>query len=227
MAKMIKIWMLSLCLLATGVGYANANLLTNPGFEDGLVNGSLSNVVGWTSGLNYLTAGEIVDNATEAHSGSRFLKLSACGTTNRYLTQQVAISEPGSVYQARGWIKTPTGADQFLSTNAWVQFTFYCYTASSSYLAYVASPRMNIVKGDMTTWTEYVCQPIITPTNTAFVRVNCAYNRGSPQDTRTSGVIYFDDVVVEKIDVPTAGSVKNTSLEVMTNKTIPTGHVPQ
>ncbi len=227
MAKTIKIWMLSLSLLALGIGSANANLLTNPGFEDGLVNGSLSNVVGWTSGLNYLTAGEIVDNATEAHSGSRFLKLSACGNTNRFLTQQVAISEPGSIYQARGWIKTPTGADQFLSTNAWVQFTFYCYTASSSYLASVSSPRMNIVKGDMTTWTEYVCQPIITPSNTAFVRVNCAYNRGSPQDTRTSGVVYFDDVVVEKIDTPAAGAILNPSFEVMPNKTIPTGNVPQ
>ena len=202
------------CCLPAAI--ANANLLTNPGFESGVVNGSLSNVVAWTGGASYADAGEIVNNASLAHGGSHFLKMNAYGPVNRYINQQVPISNPGAVYQVRGWMKTPAGADQFMADNAYVQFSIYYYNAASSPLGSVTSPRMNVTKDSMTNWTEYVSQPVTTPANTAFVRAQIQYVRGkSPYDTNTSGVIYVDDVVLEEVSIPTSGAIKNPGFELM------------
>ncbi|MDD2236983.1 MAG: hypothetical protein PHG65_07240, partial [Kiritimatiellae bacterium] len=190
--------------------------MINPGFEDGVVDGSLSNVVAWIGGANYAAAGEIVNDPAQAHGGSRFLKLNAYGSINRYINQQVAISNPGAIYQVRGWMKTPVGADQFKADNAYVQFSMYYYNEASSPLGSVTSPRMNVTKGSMTNWAEYVSQPLTTPANTAFVRVQIQYVRGkSPYDTNTSGVIYVDDVVLEEVDVPVSGTIKNPGFELM------------
>ncbi len=202
------------CCLPAAI--ANANLLTNPGFESGVVNGSLSNVVAWTGGASYADAGEIVNNASLAHGGSHFLKMNAYGPVNRYINQQVPISNPGAVYQVRGWMKTPAGADQFMADNAYVQFSIYYYNAASSPLGSVTSPRMNVTKDSMTNWAEYVSQPVETPANTAFVRAQIQYVRGkSPYDTNTSGVIYVDDVVLEEVSIPTSGAIKNPGFELM------------
>ena len=205
-------------------GEVRANLLTNPGFEAGVVNGSLSNIVAWTNGWDYKNAGEILDNASEARSGSRYLKL--IPDTNYYLNRSISqailmTNSGGRVVQLRGWLKTC--ADQVVNDDGVVMLQMSFSDKSGNSVGNLYSPWVNTSKGLGTNWTEYMTQPFIVPTNTAKVYVTCNYSGGR---SNTPGTVCFDDISLEEIPVPSAGALLNPGFELMPVYPLSSGNIP-
>ncbi len=217
-----------------GAEPCRANFLSNPGFEAGLVNGSLSNVVSWgiPSYVNWPNAGEIVQDASKAHSGSCFMKMNTVGKYHQSISQNVHQSDAlksGCVYQVSGWIKTPDGADRFrsdrgrvaiqvglLSGGGWVTFLWASFSTR----------ELDGATGVSTNWMKFSTPPMVMLGGIEYASITCAYLSGSPADTNTAGVVYFDDISYEEVDIPVAGAIKNPGFEMLpareyTNYSVP------
>jgi hypothetical protein len=79
------------------------NLLTNPGFEEGVYDPH-HNPPGWSS-ASRLPGGFFTWDNSQAHSGSKSVRLSATSPNDAYWTQTVTVT-PHTVYTLSAWIKT-------------------------------------------------------------------------------------------------------------------------
>jgi len=175
------------------------NLLANPGFENGGLNG-------WTGvGPNlYVEPGPF-------HSGSRALKV--FGQFNESINQSGAYqqfpSADGDTYTANAWLFTPT-YDKIAGANtAWVEVTFRdaggtvlalhrsatmtSASTADAWQNFVVNQKLNPTSGEVIgTGTE-----LVAPAGTAFVRKQLVFR----QPAMAAGAVWFDDLDLTKITV--------------------------
>ncbi len=209
-------------MLAAGPAGA-ANLLVNPGFENG--SGHVI-PVGWKrfAPTNAQPAGNYWVQEP-AHSGGVSWKqwgaAYVASQTNVAGLSQSFSSAPGSVYQASGWMFTKSGDTLEADCMTWVEVSFF--GASSNLLALYESDNFTAAAG-MDTWLKYtvtqVCDisaplppgdlnyptyaatgsvsQIVAPIGTATVRYRYAYSQAGTQ----GGSAHFDDAILDQVSGP-------------------------
>src|SRR5580765_6008317 len=100
----------------------SAALLSNPGFESGIIGNSAS-LPGWQK---YNTNAYNLSNPAIARSGTNFLKVyqSFSGSVNQSGVYHDYISGPGAAYSADGWAYTATNDALAGQNAAWIEVTF-------------------------------------------------------------------------------------------------------
>jgi hypothetical protein len=120
MHKSLICWAcLALCLLPR---LCTAALLSNPGFDSGVIGNSAS-LPGWQK---YNTNAYNLSNPAIARNGTNFLKVyqAFTGTVNYSGVYQDYISGPGAAYSADGWAYTATNDALAGQNAAWIEITF-------------------------------------------------------------------------------------------------------
>jgi hypothetical protein len=182
--------LISLLLLVFLVGqtFADQQLLTNPGFEEG------NN--GWIDGWYPYQAGNSI-HSIATHTGSYGLYAytdSEAGQSFSYCYQQVTATV-GEVYTATAWIKYwPISGDVSMDQGtAWIRIEFVDGNSgpygSGNCLAYYHSIPVTAAE---TTWSEYSVISGPAPANTVYVRYYCLVEKPSSSIALQSRAC-FDD----------------------------------
>ena len=115
---------LLLMLVALGivVGAAQANMLLNPSFEDGVFDSHLMPDDWFLSWASYYSAFSWFDDTDEAHWGSRYIKLASynVSASTAWLEQSVDVTE-GQEYAFSIWAKCPE-EDRTSEAWAWIDW---------------------------------------------------------------------------------------------------------
>lgn len=221
------------CCLMTGLllsiltTTSHANLITNnAGFESGPAQSTLYNVPGWPQGFEK-TNGMIVADAAGAHSGTNYLMLKPSGRFTSslgcwfYLTNAAS-----SVVQLSGWVRT--GPNQTIQQSAQVWLQLSLADTSGKDLGFTTYP--NIWTSTLrpgTNWMQLVTQPFIVPVNTAKVWVSMNFCSGmTPADTNYPGDVFFDDISLDFVPIPSAGAIQNPGFEVIPFRPMSAGNIP-
>lgn len=184
-----------------------ASLLTNPGFESGVISNSAS-LPGWQKyGANVYN----MSDSAVSHSGTNFLKVyqNFNGSVNYSGVYEDYISGPGAAYSAAGWAYTASN-DALAGQNvAWIEVTFR--DAAANILALYRSALIttnSIATGSFpegrwnnlpltnqydpnTFQVTNTPSQIVAPAGTLFLRYQLVFQG----DARNSaGSIYFDDL---------------------------------
>jgi beta-glucanase (GH16 family) len=205
MNKLMIYWaFLALCLLPR---LCAAALLSNPGFESGVIGNSTS-LPGWQK---YNTNAYNLSNPAIARSGTNFLKVyqSFSGSVNYSGVYQDYISGPGAAYSADGWAYTPTNDALAGQNAAWIEVTFR--DAAANILALYRSALIttnSIATGafpksrwnNLPITNQYnpntfivtnTASQLLAPTGTIFLRYQIVFQGDV---TNSAGSMYFDDL---------------------------------
>jgi beta-glucanase (GH16 family) len=184
---------------------AMANVLNNPGFENGLA--------GWTSfGGN--TYGQT--DATQSHNGNGFFKIfqGFTGQVNYNGIYQDYTTTAGAAFTADAWAKTPGGDVLAGANSAWIDLTFRDSAANTLalYRSFIISSN-SIKAGTFPTNTWIYLSVtnqynpttfqiiggvtnLVAPAGTAFIRyeVFLQGDANTAGGTTSGGSVFFDDL---------------------------------
>ena len=155
------------------------NLLENPSFEaDGSGAGGSSSM-GWTGTTSGVA---IVTDATNAHSGSKELQITANGTSRTLTDKKLYMVVPGDTVYVEGWSKIASGT---VVGNAMLGISYY-----DSSKAYLSNTTVN---ANATTTYGKVSTTGTVPAGAMYAKVTVTVDVSS-----TSGTWYFDDILFAK-----------------------------
>jgi beta-glucanase (GH16 family) len=204
-------WLVVLTALAAGLSLkaaAQTNLLANPGFESGNLNG-------WsTFGANNYAQ----STGGYAHNGTYYYKVygNYNGSQNYTGIYQIHNSAPGAAYSADGWAFSLSSDYIRGSDQVWIEVSFRdsSYKALALYRSAVVTGANIAGFGGFSTWFDLsvtnqcsytnssalVLLPgtvtntvasLVAPANTAYVFYQLVFAQGSDN---ASGSMYFDDL---------------------------------
>ena len=193
-----------LVAMALMVGTTQANLLTNPGFEDGVFkanNPPDSWIDSWTSYTSNMTWFKDKGQEANAHSGSRYIQMNNWWTGSAthydvYLWQNVTGLTAGADYSFSVWGKSVTSGTTALGGMYMVWYNTSSVMTSSA-AGYISSTRVDGSVGD--TWTQMDFGSLTAPAGTvAGVFFLLGEDENNPNHTGTTGAvgIYYDDAVM-------------------------------
>jgi hypothetical protein len=205
---LFNIIVLSVCLSA-GWSWGQGNILTNPGFENGVPNsGWGTNVAYW---LSPSTAhGNLIDDALQAHSGNRAARDNAFGPGSKILTQYWPANQ-GQVYEADGWMRTDVGANAFRPSNGFAMISMQFYDVEGIKIA-ANVETLHFGPNGPTNWTHFGTGPALAPAGTVTGRTLCVYQ--GMGDVTTNGYVWFDDLRTSNSSPTQAGALRNPDFEV-------------
>jgi len=210
-------------LISTGRAFAaNTNILTNPGFETGSFSG-------WTSFGNVLPNVSVQSGASQAHSGTYYLKAYGqfIAATNYSGVYQDILSAPTNTYAADGWAFTlgSDGNGIHGQDAIWLEVSFRdaSYNALALFRSAVVTSNNLAGFGGTNKWFDLpitnqwsfsnpsaqiqtggtvtnTVTTLVAPAGTVYVRYQVVFMQGSDN---ANASMFFDDLTLNQ----TAGTV--------------------
>ena len=183
--------LIPLTLFFTGTVEGSGQLLCDPGFENSTANGTFPNSGCWSPSSAGGGAYACV-TTTAAHNGNNGLWVYTGDETGAYWSRpyQQFNAEPGQVYSASGWIRTPSGED-------WVDGSIACIRIE---FLDVIGNKLSIMNSSgvttpNTSWDQYLVVSNPAPAGTIYVRFICDIEK--PDGSPGISVANIDDTLFE------------------------------
>lgn len=189
---------IAVLMLVMMVGIAQANLLPNPGFEDGVFStdpGTLPDE--WDSGVDkggvvadYVTW---VNDAPGAHSGSKYMQVTTTDRKEPWINPIDLMPVTGGIeYDFSVWAKSLVAATPPTRTETLIIW----FKADQSTMLWTESPKWQLSAADVqwpTTWTKWDIGSFTAPAEAAFVYQEFICWEGNESGT---GLCYDDASIV-------------------------------
>ncbi|MCX6343436.1 MAG: carboxypeptidase-like regulatory domain-containing protein, partial [Armatimonadetes bacterium] len=187
--------------MMAGSAFAQVELLTNTGFEDGInpLAPPWWNQNSWGQG----SAGQAVDGVegpTGTRSGAKMWQMSgaAVGNTNGNCVEQGPVFEAwAGTFNGSAWVRVPTAS---VDNPVSVGFRFWLGTTANGYL--FGNSNLNMTTLTTGDWTEITCSVVAsTPCTQAYFDVKSISNPD------TSMITYVDDASITITQYAISGAI--------------------
>ena len=194
--------------LVSGAAFGQANLLTNPGFEQGNPAMGWWGIPAWTNAGDQW-GGQALTNGGP-YAGTNLMRMNSFNTSSHILNQEIAITA-GRIYEADGWMKTGAGADQFTPTNGYCTILTRFFDNTGSKIGDNCD-SVRFGAGGSATWAQYSTGPMVAPGGSVTAMVSCFYFAGG--DATATGYVYYDSMRFYTSQATRAGALLNPGFEV-------------
>lgn len=195
--KRIMILIVAALMVTTLPSFAQANLLSNAGVENGTYVDDQSIPDNWWGGSGGATwAGKAwANDAGNAHSGSKFLKTWADTSNYAYWGQNVTGASEGDAFTFSAYLKSEFWSPAS-NPSAYLKIEFK--DASDTTLR-TDGGTTPVLTGESGTWTQYTTTSSAAPSGTTNVNF-VFYMEGK-------GAVWMDDANVDSVPIPEPASM--------------------